>query len=289
MLNIIVNPYALRGKGGKILERTEQRLKREEVPYHIFRSEKKGAVTLFAKSLTEAGEKNIIAFGGDGTVNEALSGLYKPEEVTFGIIPAGTGNDFAAAANIPFGEKALDLILYGEAKPTDYIQFSDGRRSLNITGLGIDVDILERYEARKQRGKRGSYFRSLLSSLRHFEPIELSVTADGERKEYTAMIAALCNGSRFGGGIKICPTARIDDGKIELIVVDCPKRSKMLIELIYLMRGKILKRPIVHHLLCDEVIIEPKKACSAQYDGEIKPCESLHGNIVHGALKMFRG
>lgn len=286
MLNIVVNPKALHGKGKRALEKTEERLQKEGVAYRALTSERKGGVSEIVRRLCDEGEHFIVAFGGDGTLNEALCGIPRPEDCVLGLIPAGTGNDFAAAAKIPFGEKALDLILGCEPKPTDYIQFDDGKRSLNIAGLGIDVDILLRCE--KKRGAN-KYFRSLLSSLAHYRGTEIAVTVDGETKEYDAMIAAVCNGTQFGGGIPICPVAQIDDGRMELLVVDFPKRSKILFELIRLMRGKILSRPIVHRISCKEAVIRAAKEKFAQYDGEIFSCESLTARLVSGKLKMYRG
>lgn len=290
MLNIIVNPQALRGKGKRLLEKIERRLKDEQVSYQILRSGRKGAIGEFARCLTQKGQRRLVAFGGDGTLNEMVTGLVDPEECEIGLIPAGTGNDFAASAGIPSGMAALELILNGEAKPTDYIQFDDGKRSINIAGLGIDVDILQRCARKKIGGRRSKYFFSLLASLCRYRKLRLGVTVNGEYKEYDALIAALCNGKQFGGGIPFCPEAVIDDGMMDLMVVDCPKRGKIPAELLKLMRGKILNLPITHHILCEEACIAavPRENVTAQYDGELMECERLHAKLVSGKLKMFR-
>lgn len=182
------------------------------------------------------------------------------------------------------------MILSGEAKPTDYIQFDDGKRSINVAGMGIDVDILERVE-RKKRGGKSKYFFSLLSSLMHYKAVELEASADGgEPTRYHALIACVCNGSQIGGGIRICPDAVIDDGKLELLVADCPPRRKILGALIKLMRGKVLSLPITHRVSCTSArITSPAGGFLAQYDGEIRECESLTATLVSGKLKMFRG
>lgn len=283
MLNIIVNPNALMGRGGKLLKKAEKKLGEAGAEYRIWHSDKKGAITGFARTLSEAGETDIVAFGGDGTLNEVLSGI-QPEKVRLGLIPAGTGNDFACAANIPIGVGAIDLILNREPVYTDFLEFDDGRRSMNIAGIGMDVDILKRKE---KRG--GTYFGAFLASLFRYRGTDISVTVNGETKEYHAMIAAMCNGKNLGGGIPLCPPADIEDGLMELLVIDCPKRSKLLGELIRLMRKKLLTRPIAHRFSCEEAQIVLKERGSAQYDGEIKPCERLAGRIVSGKLRMYRG
>lgn len=289
MLNIIVNPRSLRKKKYKILEKVEKRLKERGAEYRIHYSNRTGQIKEFARCLSEAGERTFVAFGGDGTLNEILNGLVCPEECTLGLIPAGTGNDFAESAGIPLGIKALDLILDGEAKPTDYIQFDDGKRSMNIAGLGIDVDILNRCEQRKHGGRRSKYFFSLLAALKEYKPIKITVTADGKTETYQALIACVCNGRQFGGGIPICPDAVIDDGKLELLVAECPKRWLIPWELTFLMRGKLLKRKIAHKVRCDEAHIVAEGETIAQYDGELMPCTSFSAKIVAGKLKVFRG
>ena len=288
MLNIIVNPYASNGKGEKLLLKVQQQLLSAHAEYRIFRTHEKGGAKKFAQALTESGETKIVAFGGDGTLNEVLCGLKDPSVCELGLIPAGTGNDFAESALIPYGQKALDYILRGEAKYTDYLQFSDGNRSINIAGFGIDVDILERCEV-KGSNKRNKYFRSLLASVFGYKGVKLNVELNGEEKEYLALIAAVCNGKQFGGGIPFCPAAKLDDGKMDLVVVEFPKRSKYWGELFRLMRGKLLTRPITRHVLCEKVSLIPSEPCRAQYDGELREIERMDVEIVSGKLKMFRG
>ncbi len=288
MLNFIVNPNARKGKIKKLLGKMEERLKEEGAGYRIFYSGKEGDLRKYAEALSAAGEKYIIAVGGDGSLNEVLNGLTDPANTVLGLVPAGTGNDFAAFARIPQGLAALDLILHGEPRPVDYLQCG-GMRSINIAGLGIDADILRR--CRKMKGtQKGKYFRGLLASLCKFKAIRIKTRVEGgEWTEYSTFIAAACNGGHFGGGIPFCPEAVIDDGKMEFVVVDCPKRIKIPIELVRLMRGKLMKQKIAHRVTCTEAEIVPEKREFAQFDGELREIDSLHIQVVTGKLHMFRG
>lgn len=290
MLDFIVYAKTLNRKRKKLLTALKSRLEERGAEYKLHILETAGSATQYVNELTNAGADTVIAVGGDGTINEVLNGICDPKRCALGLIPAGTGNDFSVAAQIPNGIAALDLILDKEPKPTDYIQFDDGKRSVNIAGMGIDVDILERV-AKKKRGGKSKYFFSLLSSLAHYKAIELEVSADGgEPVYYKSLIACVCNGFRLGGGIPICPDAKIDDGKMELIVADCPPRHKIPAALIKLMRGKVLSLPIIHRVSCTAArIATPKGVATAQYDGEIKTCASLSAQLVSGKLKMFRG
>lgn len=289
MLNVIVNPRSLRGAGKRLLDKIEERLRAWGGEYRVFRTEKQGEATELARRLTEEGERTIVAVGGDGTLNDVLSGLTHAEECVLGLVPAGTGNDFAASAKIPYGVDALGLILTSEAKPTDYIQFDDGRRSMNIAGLGIDVDVLQRCERMKGFHKKVKYFLSLLVSLMKYRGVTVCVEAEGRTSVGKALIAAVCNGKYLGGGIPLCPPAEVADGKLDLITVDCPARRKILPALIRLMRGKILSLPFAHHTRCERAVITPRTRTVAQYDGELRETDALAATLVTGKLKMFRG
>ena len=290
MLDLIVYEKTLNGKWRTLLSAIETRLKELKKQFLTHIAKKAGEALEIAKSLTKDREATIVAVGGDGTLNEVMSGIENPETCTLGLIPAGTGNDFAGAAKIPLGLEALDLIVNGEPKYTDYIQFDDGKRSINIAGMGIDVDILQRVE-RRRGSKKSKYFRALLSSLAHYRPIEILAQADdGEVVHYKSLIACICNGFQFGGGIPICPDAVIDDNKLELLIADCPPRWKIPAALMKLMHGKMLSLPITHRVSCKSArITSPAGSFYAQYDGEIKECESLTAHLVSQKLKMFRG
>ncbi len=284
MLHLIINPNSKKTK--KHLGALEERLRAEQVPYEIHAGEGKEGTRRIAGELSKS-PVTIVAVGGDGMLNDVLSGISVMENVTLGLIPLGTGNDFAAAADIPAGVKALDLILHGEPRPTDYIECGGGMRSMNIAGLGIDVDILERCY-RLGGNDKSKYFRSLLAALRSYKGQHVRVTADGETFEEVAFIAAVCNGKKFGGGIPICAPAEIGDGKLDLVVIGCPKRSRLPLLLFKLMRGKILSEPIARHILCEAACIE-QEGEFVQLDGELIRSNVLNARIEHGKLNMYRG
>lgn len=285
MIHLIAKP--LKGKKEKLYGQIEEKLREEGAEYEFHFTTRGGEAREFAGRCSAAGDV-LVAVGGDGTLNEVLSGM-DPALCPLGIIPAGTGNDFAVCAGIPSGIAALDLILHGEPKKTDYIAFSDGRRSLNIAGLGIDVDILLRCERNKRFRFRSKYFFSLISSLFRYRGCEMKIAANGEQTEGNMLLAAVCNGRQFGGGIPICPPADISDGKLELILVDCPKRTRIPFALIRLMKGRVLDLPFAHRITCESCELVLAQAGMAQYDGELKETGSLSARVVHGELGIFRG
>lgn len=286
MLNVIVNSKVRNMK--KLVAEIDRRIREHGAACRFFYSAKRGDAGKYARSLTAAGQTELLVVGGDGTVNEAVSGLYDPSAVKLGIIPAGTGNDFAEAVGIPHGAKAVELVFSQEAKLTDYIECGT-RRSLNIAGTGIDVEILRRCERMKHGGRKGKYFRSLLATLFGYRGSKLCVTVGGETREYNALIAAVCNGKYLGGGIPLCPVAEVDDGQMELIVVDCPPRRKLLPALLRMMRGKLLSETETHHIPCRTAsVLSPEGKLFVQYDGEIFEEEALNACLVSGRLRIWR-
>ena len=286
MLNFIVNPNAK--KIGTLLEQIAEKLNEKGIEFEFLTGETKEEMREIVARLSENPVK-IIAVGGDGTLNDVLTGISHPENVELGLIPLGTGNDFAASAGIPEGIAALDLILEKEAVYTDFIDCGNGLRSMNIAGLGIDVDILERCYRMKRGGKKSKYFRSLLASITRYKGQKIEVTANGETYTVAAFIAAVCNGRQFGAGIPICAPAVIDDGKLDLVVIKCPKWWKYPVLLTKLMRGKILTESIASHVLCEEARIVQVEGSMVQLDGELVESRVLQARVVSGKLKMFRG
>ncbi len=151
MIEIIANPSAKNKKAAKYAEAVKKYYDEKGVEYRIHYTDSPRHATRLAEELSKTSDV-IVALGGDGTVNEVFNGI-DTEKVKFGIIPCGSGNDFADSAKIPLSpEKAAELILSGEAKPTDYM-VCGGVRGLNIIGTGIDIDILKR--CRKSRILKG--------------------------------------------------------------------------------------------------------------------------------------
>ena len=290
MLHFIYNSKADACKKG-FLQKLEKRLKASGAEYDMIDPDKEGGLEAYVQKVTSEEENPaLIAVGGDGTMNFLLSAIPDPSRVTLGLIPAGTGNDFAKAARIPQGVKALKLILGREPKATDYLEDESGHRSMNIAGLGIDVDILERYEVSRRAGKRGAglYYKCLLASLRKFNAVPMRVVADGVEHSSSALIAVGCNGQYFGGGIRICPVSKLDDGLMDLVVIDFPKRSKIVFYLMKLKMGKVLKLKIANHVRCTRAEIYPEGAERVQFDGELVSLPALKLRVVQGGIKLYR-
>ena len=285
--HLISNPVAGKNKAAKNLKKVEELLTLRGIDYQTHLSQGVKDATEIAKRLTGERETDLIVVGGDGTLHEVLNGIGDLSACRLGLIPSGTGNDFAVKLAIPFDvEKALAVILDGEAKATDCLEIG-GVRCMNVGGLGMDVDVLERCQRGRLKGKI-KYLWSLVRSLFAFKGYELEFVSGERRERHTALIAAACNGSQFGGGIRVCPEANIEDGKMNAMIVEDPRgKWKIIKAFLKLMKGKVLELPITTHFLCEELTVYPAKPCTVQLDGELYKDLEFKAKICKG-LRFYR-
>ena len=208
---IIANETRLKGKGRKILEAVKSVFDRAEIAYKVLLTHVQGDAKKIAEEVTADGNENtLVAMGGDGTLHDIINGFKDFEKCSLGLVPIGTGNDFASCAKIPTNAvKAAELIAYGKPRHIDFIELSSGLRSINSVGMGIDVDVLKRTYSGNKHGK-GKYLRSLISSLIHFKSCNFTVRYDDKEEKHYGLIAACGNGKFLGGGINLFPEAKID-------------------------------------------------------------------------------
>ena len=284
--HVIFNPAAKNGKSGEICRRVCEGLKAAGREYVLHETERRGHAEELAAALPEDAEE-LIVIGGDGTFHEVLNGLRDPKRLRMALIPAGTGNDFCVGAKIPFDPGVtLSLLLAGKSRETDFISFGE-RRCMNVGGLGMDVDVLERCARGRLRGKI-KYLWSLVVSVCTFRGYDVRVRVGGEELVRKALFVAVCNGDRIGGGIRICPDADVGDGKLEVVIVPQMGFFGMIRAFVALMRGKILQFSATEHYYCDEVEAVPDRPRTVQMDGELYGgYAALRGRIERG-LRIYR-
>lgn len=271
----------------KKLNMVEERLTERGVPYKLFKTEGKKHAIAVTKQAIDDGATTIVAMGGDGTLNEVLNGLHSFDKITFGLIPCGTGNDFASHIGLPLDPvKAIDLILDKEAVYTDFMQMPTVR-GINVIGMGIDVEILKQYNALEKKTKIG-YTNCLISALFSYKCQPFDFVADNESGNTTAFIACVANGNRFGGGIKICPDAVCDDGKLDFLYVDEITGLRIPFALLKLKAGKIFSIKQTHRKKIEKVKISSNAHTVVNVDGELYEDIPFEVEIVRNTLKMHR-
>ncbi|MBO5285369.1 MAG: diacylglycerol kinase family lipid kinase [Clostridia bacterium] len=291
MLDFIINPNAGSFKGRKLkktLKIIETYLAKHNIPYTIHRTNYKNHAKTLTSNLITNGATDIIGIGGDGTLHEIINGFHSFDKVNLGLIPCGTGNDFATAIGLPKKKplKALEIILNNDPVYTDYMQMP-GIRGMNIIGAGLDVVVLSKYEKLKHKNKL-SYYVCLLKALLTFDNIKFTATTEEGSTDYTSFISCIANGKQFGGGMRICSEADVADGKLNFVAVNSVKRSKIPGLLIKFLKGKILDDPGTTMIKTSHIKIDTDTPATVNIDGELYENIPFEVSVVTNKLKMYR-
>jgi len=290
MLDIIFNPSAGGKHGEKIkncIAQVEARLKERNVEYRLHPATMKGQTTSLTKELIDQGATDLVVVGGDGTLHAAINGFHSFERCNMGIIPCGTGNDFATALNLPLDPvKAIDLIIDGTPKYTDFMQLPSVR-GLNVAGVGIDADVLMYYEKLKKKTKFG-YTKCLMKALAKFTYTDLDVEINGQTTNYHSFIAVVANSPIFGGGIPICPPANPTDCTLDFLTVKSMRKLAIIFAFLKFKKGKVMSFKQTVHEPIKEIKIKSSNTNIVNVDGELYTDIPFEVKIVSNTLKLYR-
>ena len=282
------NPTSGRGRGSKILAETLDYLDKQRVRYHVI------ATSSLELALQEFREKSLSDFerlfiiGGDGLVHHALNELAPSAtaDIPMGIVPAGTGNDFARALGLDVKNpiRNIDLFLSSEPELVDLGQVN-GRRFGAICSTGFDSLVNERANAMTwPRGKR-KYDIAMLQELPRFKARNYQLTVDGRVLKVQAMLIAVGNGSSYGGGMQVCPDADLRDGLLDIMVLHPVSKFEFIRIFPKVYSGMHVTHPEVEIFRGRSVTIEGDAVTYA--DGErISPTPALI-SALPGALRTW--
>ena len=283
----IYNPVSGRGKIASKLEKIVRKLGEKYEIVDSYATTGSGDMT---RAVRENAEKYdaIVFSGGDGSFNEVLNGIVNFDNVTLGIVACGTGNDFIRASKHPKKVKdAMDVILKGNTSYIDYIDVGS-RRCLNVAGAGMDVDVLIRYANMKAFHGKVKYYASLFDTLAHVKWHKLRLTIDGKTMDKSVFMIGVGNGTCIGGGMPICPDAKVDDGLLSVVIVNEMKKSRIPVELPGFLSGKHVKKDYTESYSAKEVRIEVLDDGKIELDGEVIDDKVLDCKVVHNVLKVYR-
>lgn len=206
-------------------------------------TERPGHATTLAADAVRAGVERVIAWGGDGTINEvavALSGT----SVALAIVPGGSGNGLARELRIPVDPaRALRVALSRPARVVD-VGDLDGRAFLNVAGAGFDACVAHAFDA-ERKGRLGlpAYVRITIRELRRYVPQPCRVVIGDEVIDERPLMIALANSAQYGNGARIAPGAVMDDGLLDVVVVEATSMLRDLFRARRLFTGSLAKDP----------------------------------------------
>lgn len=226
---LLVNPVSGRRKGEQVAGHAALRLSEAGHDVQVIQGADAASAHDSLKHAVELGLDAVVVVGGDGALHDVLD-LLADRNLAFGLLPAGTGNDTARALGIPVRDTdaAIDVILRGRTQTMDLADV-DGTLVATVVASGFDSKVNER--ANQMRWPRGNmrYNIALLAELRAFSPLDFTITLDGgEVLARKAMLVAVGNGPSFGGGLRICEGARLDDGLLDVAIINPVSKGTLI-------------------------------------------------------------
>jgi YegS/Rv2252/BmrU family lipid kinase len=217
---IVINPAAGRSSYEKKLGYLEAKIRERGLEHANFFTERggKGKLTHFLEQHTRINE--IIILGGDGTLNYVVNETLK-NPLPLGIVSNGTGNDSVKSLHGAMKlDEQVEIVLRGEVKRFD-LGLCSGKAFVNGLGIGFDGEVVQRMGDRNnKRGNHLDYLMTVLRTVAGFKEKPISFDLDDTKFERKVLLMTVSNGTTFGGGFKINPLARADDGYLDVCVVN---------------------------------------------------------------------
>ena len=283
---LVVNPTSGRGLGARIAPVVRERLAAAGLTVDVHATTCAEDVGKISAEVVASGADAVALIGGDGTIHLGAQVLAK-SGMPFGVIPAGTGNDFARGIGVPLKDPAAaaDLIVAGKTRTVD-LAVAEGKFITTVVAGGFDSLVNKRANAMSWPKGNSRYTVATLAELRTFSPLEYVVTVDGEVIETKAMLVAVGTGPTYGGGLQICAGAVIDDGLLDITIIEPVSRLTLLQLFPKLSKGTHVGHPRVRALRGRSVRIE-SAGITAYADGEILGPLPVDVTIAPGALTVF--
>lgn len=233
---VVVNPMASIGKGEKDWPEIQQLLVSENIDFEFVKTEyHEHAIQLVRDLITEKGYKKIISIGGDGTNNEIINGIFTQKrfpttEITMGVIPVGTGNDWRRTFGFPDGyQQLVNIIKTGHVYLHDVgkvVYYNNGnhqvRYFLNAAGTGLDEMVCNKTNQLKEAGKGGTvrYLLSTVFSILSFKCLHVQIEVDGKIVFDDNIMSLSIGNCKFnGGGMMMMPKAVPNDGLFDITAI----------------------------------------------------------------------
>lgn len=294
---LLVNPAAGGGRAHAALPAIRQLARQHSWNVDVCVTENPQDLADRARCAAQAGQKRIFVLGGDGSFQLVINAVADFPDIVLGILPAGGGNDLAAALGLPQDPvRAAAQLLKGEASPLDAakVRFTDGSERLFVGGGGVGLDAeASRYANGPFRNLRGRirYMLAAIRALLGFHAFRVRVTTCSSALEDIhshALVAAVLNTPSYGAGLYLAPNAQTDDGKLDVVVLDRLSLMEILVLLPALASRGVLRTNRVRGSSSTNVRIETESPRWFQADGELLGMTPVEISVVPAAIRVLR-
>lgn len=266
-VKLLFNPVAGGGHGKKRFKRIVELLEAQGLQFDYQLTQFPGHARQLAQEAVNAGYERIIVCGGDGILNEAVNGV-KGSKSGLGIIPCGRGNDWARQLGISTDLKeACHTVVQGKLKQVDVAQIGE-RYFCSVAGIGLAAEVNKLANENSGARKNAAYLRALWQMLPRIKPYRLKIEHDEGVYEGEMLMVAVGNSSYFGGGLQITPRAVVDDGLLDICIVEVVGKLRFLRSFPAVYKGRHLRYGYVKYIRSAKVRISGDVPLDVFADGE---------------------
>ncbi|HHT41775.1 MAG TPA: diacylglycerol kinase family lipid kinase [Firmicutes bacterium] len=282
---IIANPLAGRGRGQKVAQAVQELLTNQNIDFEMIFSKYAGHAVELAEQASRK-HRIVAALGGDGTAREVLAAVWQTSSA-FGVIPGGTGNDYARGLGIPRDiPEALKVLLAGATAPFD-VGVEQDRVFGQLACIGFPVDVIIHVNEHRDGLIKGSaaFLAGVAATIRSLRTYPVRITVDGKTFEKDVVGVFVMNMPYCGGGMQFVPEARYDSGVFHVLIIDRISRLDLAVTLPKIYSGKHVSHPAVSIVTGREVSIEGR-SLPVMLDGDIFSARPLHAKILPQAAQV---
>ncbi|MEQ9402146.1 MAG: diacylglycerol kinase family lipid kinase [Cyclobacteriaceae bacterium] len=285
-LFIVHNPFAGGKRKEKLVRNFAEYAEARETDFVVYDTQKSGNATRLISEELDSSYTDLIIIGGDGTINEAINGLK--QDIPVSVIPAGTGNDFIK--NISIGknqQQHFETAIEGNVINIDVGKCND-RIFLNGIGIGFDGQIVEDMGSKRVPLLSGhaAYYYHVLRILGSYRERPFHYRLDEEKFEKDLILLTIGNGTTFGGGFKLMPEAKVDDGLLEICEIGTLSPLKRFLNIHRLSGGTHGSLNEVNFHRATRIHVEENPLLFAHIDGERLGSPPYEIEVMPGKLKI---
>jgi diacylglycerol kinase (ATP) len=288
----LINPVSGTGPKVEILRMIESITRSKKIDFESLHTNPEGHYPELEKKIQDKIITDIIVLGGDGSISQVTNAL-RHTGVNFGIIPMGSGNGLALAAGIPRDpKKAMEIIFKGYSSPVDAFYIND-HFSCMLSGIGFDGKVAHEFAESKKRGLV-TYIKVAARNFFSAKPYPFHITCPGHDIETEAFFVSIANSNQFGNQFTIAPKARLNDGLLDLVIVQKMNKFQLMLAMLHQLRfgdvkEKIFRKKSILYFQTAGLNIKNPSLAPLHIDGDpAKTADQFSIRIIPSAFRLLQ-
>ena len=288
----LFNPVSGSGAKSAVRKLIETITAERDIPFESLLTNPEGQYPDLEKNIQAGRITDLVVVGGDGTISQ-VSGALKHTGVRFGIIPMGSGNGLAFAAGIPKDPvKALEIIFNGNSSAVDGFFIND-HFSCMLSGIGFDAKVADEFARSSERGL-WTYIKVSARNFFAARTYPFCITCPGYDINTEAFFVSIANSNQFGNQFTIAPKARLNDGLIDVVIVQKMNKVQVLLAVLHQLRfgdvqEKIFRRRSIIYFQASELTVRNPSMAPLHIDGDpAATAERFFIKVVPSAFQLIQ-